>query len=426
MQQHKNRSKHIKRHIQGRKKEITILFTDIVASVKHWDSHGDVVGRMMIDTHNRLIFPIIKKFRGKLVKTIGDALMLSFKKPVNAVKAATAIQQALQIERQKNKKFPKVRIGIHTGHAIVEKGDVFGDMVNIASRIESRARGDEILLSTRTARKMSQKKCHLEKKGKFTPKGKKTAITLYKCHWKKAPSLIENIKLGSRHILNRRQRWEILGAILASIFILAVMYFRYIRYLLSDSETIALLTLNPLHMIIDVPWIAAILAILLALIIYSIFKMKGIPIVFFKILHGGLGFCIAFLLLYAPITFLSINVAPKILHTSNHLFVEIDASSTPIRKNPVVNSTILRTVPRGMLLLLADVEDQGALKWNKVLIDWNEYGWVLRVIPPKLGVPEKRVSTANKFYFRVRDIFFFIAGVLGFIWGFYRFKIKPA
>jgi hypothetical protein len=273
---------------------------------------------------------------------------------------------------------------------------------------------------------MNLKKHYLERKERFTPKGKKTAITLYKCNWKKAPSLIDNLKLGARHILNRRQRWEILGAILASMFILVVLYIKYIRYLISDSETIALLTLNPLNMIIDVPWIAILLAVLLALIIYTIFKMKDIPIIFFKIFHGGLGYCIGFLVLFAPVTFLSVNIGPKILHTSKHLFVEIDAQNTPIRKEPAIKSPVLRTVPRGMLLLLADVEDQDALTWNKVLIDWNEYGWVLRVIPPKLGVPEKRVSTANKFYFRIRDVYFLIAGVFGFIWGFYRFKIKPA
>ena len=79
-----------------------------------------------------------------------------------------------------------------------------------------------------------------------------------------------------------------------------------------------------------------------------------------------------------------------------------------------------------MLLLQADVREQGNMIWNKVLIGKNKYGWVLRIDPPKLGVPERRISSADKFYFKYKDVYNLIVGIIGFILGFFHFKIRPA
>jgi len=422
-------SKNIQRKIKGSKKEVTILFTDIESSGKYWDSRGDIKGRLLIDYHNRLIFPIIKKFHGKIVKTIGDAIMASFKGPANAVKAAIAVQQLLQRERKKNKHFPKVRIGIHTGRALVEKEDVFGDMVNIASRIENRAKGNEILLSSRTARKTPQKKLCLEKKEQFRPKGKKNKITLYRCNWRKAPDLIDKINLDTLLTLHPLQKWEILGATLASITMFIFLYLKYVRYLFSDSETLALLALNPKYLITQYPLIALFVLLLLSLITFLILKMKRIPLVNFKLINGGLGFSIVFFLFYVTTTIFSIDIGLKsdvTLFRSTHLFVEIVDHNAPIHSAPTKRSTVLRTVPKGMLLLQADVREQGNTIWNKVLIGKNKYGWVLRIDPPKLGVPEKRISSADKFYFKYKDVYNLMVGIIGFILGFFHFKIRPA
>ncbi|GAG22273.1 unnamed protein product, partial [marine sediment metagenome] len=75
-----------------------------------------------------------------------------------------------------------------------------------------------------------------------------------------------------RLILHPLQKWEIFGATIASIIIFAVLFFKYFRYLLSDSETLALLTLNPKHMIIDSPLIVVTLVVLLSLTIFIIFN----------------------------------------------------------------------------------------------------------------------------------------------------------
>ena len=123
------------RQIRRSRKPVTILFTDVEGSTRYWDTRGDVEGRLMIDLHNRLVYPVIKRNRGKIIKTIGDAIMASFKSPGNALKASIGIQQILDRRRKEDKTFRlKVRIGVHTGQALVEHKDVFGDTVNVAAR----------------------------------------------------------------------------------------------------------------------------------------------------------------------------------------------------------------------------------------------------------------------------------------------------
>ncbi|MGD8504706.1 MAG: hypothetical protein PVH49_13925, partial [Syntrophobacterales bacterium] len=72
-----------------------------------------------------------------------------------------------------------------------------------------------------------------------------------------------------------------------------------------------------------------------------------------------------------------------------------------------------------------DVAKRRKITWNKVLVGKGEYAWIPRVVPAKIGVPKKRLSIANKFYLRYRDLGALIAGVIGFFWGVINFRIRP-
>ena len=67
---------------------VTILFTDIKGSTSYFERKGDVEGLAMVQHHNTLLFPCIERHGGRIVKTIGDAIMACFDDPVGAVKAA--------------------------------------------------------------------------------------------------------------------------------------------------------------------------------------------------------------------------------------------------------------------------------------------------------------------------------------------------
>jgi adenylate cyclase len=96
-----------------------------------------------------LIDPLIAAHKGHIVKTIGDGLLLSFPSIVEAVSCAVAMQSGMA---RRNKDIAadvriEFRIGVNLGDVIVEKGDVFGDGVNIAARLEQIAPTGGICLS---------------------------------------------------------------------------------------------------------------------------------------------------------------------------------------------------------------------------------------------------------------------------------------
>ena len=83
----------LSRHIRKSTKPLTILLTDIEGSTEYFDERGDIEGRLMVDQHNRLLFPVITRFRGKIIKTTGDGFIASFRVPTNSVQATIGIQQ---------------------------------------------------------------------------------------------------------------------------------------------------------------------------------------------------------------------------------------------------------------------------------------------------------------------------------------------
>ena len=156
------------------------------------------------------------------------------------------------------------------------------------------------------------------------------------------------------------------------------------------------------------------------------FKKKA-PQFFFKTLKGGFGFCAGFFLFYLPATYLPFDTGAGLkgtVYQSENLFVEVVENNVTICKEPNSDSRVLRKVNKGNLLLLADVSRKGPLTWNKVLLGKKEYGWILRVVPPKFGVPEKRLTITYKFNFRYTDMCALLIGLLGFIWGFIKFRIR--
>ncbi|MCK5148309.1 adenylate/guanylate cyclase domain-containing protein [bacterium] len=426
MQHQKNIHKTLLQQIKADKKEATIMFTDIEASSAYWDSKGDLKGRLMVDYQNRLIFPVIKKFRGRIIKTIGDSVMAVFKHPQDAVTSAIAIQQSICAQRLTHKDLPKVKIGIHTGSLIIEKNDVFGDVVNVAKRIEDEANGDEILLSTRTARKMKQNDYFLKKGNSFQPKGKKRSITLYSCNWQAAPDNLEDLNLFSKIFLSSSQKREILITSLCSIASLIAIYLTYLRYFLADNRLLALFVLNPLHILISFPPAIILLLCLMGLITYLFIRIKKIPILFFRIMTGGLGFLLAFYIFKLPMSLHLFDdkiKADTIIFESQHRFVKTVSHNVTIHEAPADDSVKIRSVLWGTLMLQNDVSSDR--NWYKILIDRQNYGWIRRIIPAQMGVPEKICSTDLKFYFRYIDMYRLIFSFLGFIAGFFRFKLKP-
>jgi TolB-like protein/class 3 adenylate cyclase len=98
-----------------------------------------------------VINPSIAQYRGRIVKTTGDGLLGEFASVVDALKCATEIQNAM-VEGNAGMAVDKrieFRIGVHQGDIVVEDGDIFGDGVNVAARLEGLAEPGGICVSAR-------------------------------------------------------------------------------------------------------------------------------------------------------------------------------------------------------------------------------------------------------------------------------------
>src|SRR6267154_1565221 len=103
-----------------------------------------------LKAHRReLVDPKIREHSGRIVKTTGDGMLVEFASVVDAVRCAAELQRAM-VDREADMpedRWTRFRIGINLGDVIVEEGDIFGDGVNVAARLEMLAEPGGICVS---------------------------------------------------------------------------------------------------------------------------------------------------------------------------------------------------------------------------------------------------------------------------------------
>lgn len=187
------------------RKEITVMFTDIKGSTQFFETRGDIEGLSMIRKHNEMHFPTIEAYGGKVIKTIGDAIMAVFEEPASAVRAA--IEMQTNLKSYNNVQPPSdhihIRIGMNHGVALTKDDDVFGDAVNLAARVESVADADQILISESVYRAVKDSDdiiCRFHTRAQV--KGKSEDVKVYRVVWSEE-QLVEETqfkKTGTRRI----------------------------------------------------------------------------------------------------------------------------------------------------------------------------------------------------------------------------------
>ena len=125
-----------------------IMFTDVVgfSTIMHKDESAALE---LLDNHNKIVQPIVIKYNGTILKPQADGYLMKFSSAVDAVRCGKDIQKEISIYNKEINENENIllRIGIHLGDVVLTENDIFGDGVNIASRLEPLADPGGICIS---------------------------------------------------------------------------------------------------------------------------------------------------------------------------------------------------------------------------------------------------------------------------------------
>ncbi len=124
----------------------TILFTDLVGSTKFYEQEGDTVAFAEVRQHFLKTYEVVKNHNGAVVKTIGDAVMAAFVRPLDALRAAVDLQRYFNGNNPESRL--RLRVTLNSGSCLAvnlnSNIDYFGNTVNFAAKIQSIADAGQI------------------------------------------------------------------------------------------------------------------------------------------------------------------------------------------------------------------------------------------------------------------------------------------
>src|SRR6266571_1607129 len=167
----------------------TILFTDIVDSTPITHQIGDEAAMEFLEVHDRIVRDALAAVGGREIKHTGDGIMASFFSAAAAVKCAARIQRDVASHRQEKKDRPiQLRIGVAAGEPVERHNDLFGCTVQLAARLCSQAKPEQILVSSAVAELCVGKTLPFQEVGEVSLKGFDTPVRAHAVEWTEAAS----------------------------------------------------------------------------------------------------------------------------------------------------------------------------------------------------------------------------------------------
>ena len=123
---------------KGPVKALTVVFTDLEGFTAFTDANGDAAALALIAQHHQRAAPTVRRFKGRIVKHLGDGLLCTFPQPALGIRAALDLQASAPDPL-------RLRAGVHMGEATVTRTDVVGHVVNVAARVCEAAKGGQVL-----------------------------------------------------------------------------------------------------------------------------------------------------------------------------------------------------------------------------------------------------------------------------------------
>lgn len=167
--------------------DCAVLFADVAGSTALYELLGDEPAFALVEDCLATMSACTVEFHGRVVKTIGDAVMAVFDRADDAAAAAAEMQVRVAGLGEPRGVHLGVRIGFHFGPVVPRDGDVFGDSVNLASRLCDLASKGQVITDQETARQLSS--LHAASLRTLFPievKGKAQEVELVEVLWQAA------------------------------------------------------------------------------------------------------------------------------------------------------------------------------------------------------------------------------------------------
>jgi adenylate cyclase len=170
--------------------EAAVLFADVSGSTKLYETAGNAVAHAAVESCVNLMKQKTQAAKGRVIKTIGDEVMSAFPSADDAADAAIEMQLAISELPPVGKTALGIRVGFNYGPVVERDGDVFGDAVNLASRLASVATKGQIITARDTVMMMSPMlKANTRAITTIQVKGKAQEIQVYELLWQQSEDM---------------------------------------------------------------------------------------------------------------------------------------------------------------------------------------------------------------------------------------------
>lgn len=172
-------------------KHLTIMFVDLVEYTSRTTQLNREEFSRLHDTFDSLTKPILQQHHGTIVKKIGDAFLVTFESPTNAVLGGMKLQEKFeeyneqqgQQKMEQGKKPLQIRVALDSGEVLIRDNDVYGDPVNIAARVEGITEPGEVYFTEAVYRSINKNEISAIELGPRELKGVAEPVTIYRVRW---------------------------------------------------------------------------------------------------------------------------------------------------------------------------------------------------------------------------------------------------
>ena len=166
----------------ARAENLAIMFVDMAGYAERTARQSREQNKALMRTFNGLLIPLIARFGGRRVKSIGDALLVAFRSPTDSVRCGMAMHDAVTAYNHEARSDDpiRIRVALNVGEVRLENDDIFGEAVNIAARVEEVTPPGEIYLTGVVYLSMNKAEVTAEHIGEQRLKGIPEPVRLFR------------------------------------------------------------------------------------------------------------------------------------------------------------------------------------------------------------------------------------------------------